>query len=81
MFATYLISPPAQKDLSPAPVIIITLILSSAPAMSIAVYNSAATSLSRAFKTSGLLIFIIATSSSMLRLTHYVFHDKSPREA
>jgi hypothetical protein len=37
---TYLISAPAQNDLSPVPVIITTFILSSAPTMSIAVYYS-----------------------------------------
>jgi hypothetical protein len=66
-------SAPAQKDLSPVPVIIRTLILSSAPTMSIAVDNSDITSLFRAFSTSGLLIFIIAISLSLCKSSSMYF--------
>src|SRR6476619_2587666 len=59
----YEISAPAQKDLSPAPVIITTLMLSSTPTMSIARDSSEITSVFIALRASGLLIRIVAMSS------------------
>src|SRR5215471_18161833 len=53
IFATYLISAPAQNDLSPLPVITTTFTLSSAETISIA-DNSAITSTLMAFNTLGL---------------------------
>src|SRR5919202_1343460 len=53
-------SAPAQKDRSPAPVIIMTFILSSTPTISIVLDNSAITSVFIAFSASGLLILIVA---------------------
>src|SRR5262249_2573086 len=63
IFTTYLISAPAQNDLSPLPVMITTFILSSAETVSIAEDSSVITSTLIAFSTSGLLIVIIAMSS------------------
>jgi hypothetical protein len=57
-------SAPAQKERSPAPVIISTLIPSSVEIMSIALASSNITSRFIAFKASGLFILNIAISLS-----------------